>query len=240
MAGPIFRFPSVDNRSEPKITKKLGPQTSNITERPLARVGPSRQSDTPKQDNVRADNEVPTDQELIDSYRATGKRTALDELVRRHIERVRATIYPMVMNAAIADDLTQEVFLRAFHSLHRFEGESLFSTWLHRIAVNTTYSHLRRAQRNPVTLNSDAVEQSQSKDDDPGDQMLTSELGQQIEEGLASLSPRLRGALVRTAIEKMDAKQAAHAEGCSTATIYWRIHQARKQMKLKLKKYLSP
>ena len=70
--------------------------------------------------------------------------------------------------------------------------------------------------------------------------MLTSELGQQIEEGLASLSPRLRGALVRTAIEKMDAKQAAHAEGCSTATIYWRVHQARKQMKLKLKKYLSP
>ena len=183
---------------------------------------------------------MPTDQELIDSYRATGKRTALDKLVRRHIERVRATIYPMVMNAAIADDLTQEAFLRAFHSLHRFEGESLFSTWLHRIAVNTTYSHLRRAQRNPVTLNADAVEQSHSKDDDPGDQMLTSELGQQIEEGLASLSPRLRGALVRTAIEKMDAKQAAHAEGCSTATIYWRVHQARKQMKLKLKKYLSP
>ncbi len=180
------------------------------------------------------------DQALIDHFLSTGDRAVLDELARRHIERVRATVYPMVMNAATADDLTQETFLKAFRNLHRFEGQSQFGTWLHRIAVNTTYSYLRRAQRNPVTTSAEAVELSRSGDEGPQDQYLTSELATQIEEGMAALSPQLRGALVRVTIDKMDTKEAARVEGCSTATIYWRVHQARKQLKKKLHKYLSP
>jgi len=60
---------------------------------------------------------VPTDEELVAAYRNSGQRPVLDELVRRHVGKVRAMIYPMVLNSSGADDLTQEVFLRAVRGL---------------------------------------------------------------------------------------------------------------------------
>lgn len=182
---------------------------------------------------------MPTDQELVDRYRSTGQVEALDELARQHMERIRSLVFSMVLDDAVADDLTQEVFLRAFRSLDRFDGRSQFSTWLYRIAVNTTYSHLDRGKRSPVAFSDTPPEAADHEDTRPDGPLLTTELKGQIEAGLAALSPRLRGAIVLTTIEKLAVKEAARIEGCSTATMYWRVHEARKQLKQKLKSYLS-
>src|SRR5262245_60924976 len=86
----------------------------------------------------------PTDEQLLASYRDTRRPEVLDELLRRHVPRVRGMVYQMVLNQADADDLTQEVFLRALRGLGQFNGRACFSTWLYRVAMNTAHSFLAR------------------------------------------------------------------------------------------------
>jgi len=71
-----------------------------------------------------------TDEHLLGKYAESGELRYFDLLVRRHIGKVRAMIYPMVLNDADADELTQEVFLRVVGSIQGFKGQSAFSTWL--------------------------------------------------------------------------------------------------------------
>lgn len=71
-----------------------------------------------------------SDEDLIARFRETQCRAAIDELVRRYLGNIRAMIYPMVLNHTSADDLTQEVFLRAWKGLKGFRAEARFSTWL--------------------------------------------------------------------------------------------------------------
>src|SRR5882762_3044697 len=77
--------------------------------------------------------------------RATeGDPTAFECLYRSHCKRVYAVCLRMVKDTTEAEDLTQEAFLLLFRKIHTFRGESAFSTWLHRIAVNIVLMHLRK------------------------------------------------------------------------------------------------
>ena len=175
-----------------------------------------------------------TDEELAADYRASGDVRCVDTLVRRHIASVRAMIYPMVLNDADADDLTQQVFLRAAGGLGRFRGQALFSTWLYRIAVNTTRSFLSRNHRQPVTSPDDLAEIAYAAAAGPREAAMATEDGVEIAAALASLSPSLRTALTLTAIQGMSVRDAAALDGCLAATMYWRVHEARRLMRKKL------
>src|SRR6185503_13902014 len=65
---------------------------------------------------------------------------------RKYRERVYGVIYNMIANRADAADLTQDTFNKSFQSIHRFQGQSSFFTWLYRIGVNSTLTHLRKAR----------------------------------------------------------------------------------------------
>ena len=65
------------------------------------------------------------------------------------------------------------------------------------------------------------------------------ELDEQIRGALAQLSPKLRGALVLTTMQGISPSEAAKLEGCTTSTLYWRIHEARNQLRQRLQKYVS-
>ncbi|MFX9665201.1 sigma-70 family RNA polymerase sigma factor, partial [Acinetobacter baumannii] len=69
---------------------------------------------------------------------------AFDTLVERYRNRLFTVIYNMTSNREDAADLLQDVFIKAFQSLARFKASSSFYTWIYRIAINTTTSHLRR------------------------------------------------------------------------------------------------
>ena len=73
-----------------------------------------------------------------------------------------------------------------------------------------------------------------------GGEVFAKELDSEIESALASLSPKLRAAIVLTSVQGLDVKEAARIEGCTTATLYWRIHQARRQLRSRLERWLSP
>ncbi len=183
------------------------------------------------------DRPAPTDEQLVADHRRGGGSAPLDELVRRHTGRILGLLRQMGLEAADADDVAQEVFMRAFQGLPGFDGRSRFGTWLYRIAVNAAKTHLvRRAKavrrELPVESPGDRLAESH-------DAVLCREMDREISGALDALSPPLRAALVLTSLQGIGIAEAARIEGCSMATIYWRLHQARKLMKARLRRYLQ-
>lgn len=179
------------------------------------------------------------DNQLIEVFRETGRQDAMDDLMRRHLQRVRSTVYQMVHNDSDADDVTQEVFLRAVRGMDSFDGQAEFSTWLYRVTMNTTYSYLKRRSRSPVTFRSEPGDPLTSAESSPDRTMLQAELATQVEEAVACLSPTLRGALVLVCLQGVSPDEAADIEGCSVSTMHWRVHEGRRKLKRLLKEHLS-
>ena len=177
------------------------------------------------------------DEQLVARSQASECAESLDELLRRHLRKVRSLVFSMVLNHARADDLTQEVFLRAIRGLKSFRAEAKFSTWLFRIAWNVLQDE--RSQRESVLDDAELLDALASPSDGPIRVALQRELDQQIEAGLAALSPKLRAAIVLTSMQQLGVEEAAELEGCSTATMYWRIHEARRQLQARLATYLE-
>ena len=73
-----------------------------------------------------------------------GDVAAFDGLILKYRARIHGIIYNLTSNREDAADLTQDAFIKAFQSIHRFQGQSSFFTWLYRIAINSTLSHLRK------------------------------------------------------------------------------------------------
>src|SRR5580700_9973480 len=99
-----------------------------------------------------------------------GDRSVFEYLYRLHSRRVYAVCLRMVGNPAEAEDLTQEAFLLLLRKIHTFRGDSAFSTWLHRLAVNLVLMHLRKKQLPVVSIeaNSDTDENTGSLTIDVG------------------------------------------------------------------------
>ena len=165
-----------------------------------------------------------TDEQLIEDFHASRKRELLDELVARHLRRTYSLVRQLVCRDAVAEDLTQEVFLRMVRHLPSFQARAGFATWLHQITLNVVRSHWasekRRSRFEP--LGEEPCGHGPSDVTDTNDE---------IEAGLARLSPPLRSAIVLVYLQQIDVNDAAKIEGCTASTIYWRLHEARKQLR---------
>jgi RNA polymerase sigma-70 factor (ECF subfamily) len=179
------------------------------------------------------------DSELIDLYRATGCRKSLDELAQRYLGRMRNIVFQMVLDHEAADDLTQEVMLRTLRGLANFHGQSAFSTWIYRIAMNTVYSFLARRRQSPLRFPGELPEPVDDDANSPERAAMRAELDSRIAQALDDLSPKLRAAIVLTTLHHWSPAEAAEIEGCSTATMYWRIHAAREQLQGQLATWLK-
>lgn len=175
-----------------------------------------------------------TDLELIEGFAGSGEIRYFDSLVRRHIGKVRSMVYPMVLNDADADELTQEVFLRVMRGLSKFQKKAQFSSWLYRITHNTTYNFLRSRKNSPM-VDRDEVPDKPDSAANPSAALMNKEFGSEIEAALAELSPVLRSAIMLVGIQGMSTSEAAEIEGCLAATMYWRVHQARKLLNSRLR-----
>ena len=98
-------------------------------------------------------SEIP--EEEIIRQAQQGNAGAFEQLYRRYSKRVYHLCIRMVNNEAEAEDLTQEAFLRVFRKIHTFQGKSAFSTWLHRVSVNTVLMSLRKKKRVEIPLETD-------------------------------------------------------------------------------------
>lgn len=177
-----------------------------------------------------------TDPELVVRFTENGDIASFNELIGRHIGRIRAIIYGIVLKNADADDLTQEVFLKVMDNAPRFKHKARFSTWLYRIALNTTTDFLRRRGRRPIDYPGDLSPEA-DRAASPADALMAEEVGGLVDDAMAELTPDLRTAVVLTLIQGFSAGEAARIAGCLPATMYWRVHQAKKILHKRLAGY---
>ena len=160
---------------------------------------------------------------------------ALDQqsrFISDNLRRIFVQIYRMVGNVADAQDLTQEVFIKALQRQEQIKDEAKATHWLSRIATNTAIDFLRRHGR--VTFcEIDAV--PESPDESPEDALLRTEHRDYLEDGLRLLSPRERAALLLRDVEGLPAEEVAKRLDCSKATVRSHIANAR----IKFRRYLE-
>lgn len=181
-----------------------------------------------------------TDEDLLRRYHRSADSEALQLLLSRHAGKVRSIVFPMVLNGDDADEVTQEVFVRALAGLPSFRREAKFSTWLYRIAINAACTHLAQRQRNRSQSVPDMDQQRSAGELEPEQALRQRELEGDIETALGKLSPRLRTAIVLICIEGMEIREAAKVVGCNRATLYWRLHEGRRILRTLLSRHLVP
>jgi RNA polymerase sigma-70 factor (ECF subfamily) len=165
-----------------------------------------------------------------------GDTAAFGELVRRYQDRLYNTVYRLVDNAEDAQDVVQEAFLNAYQALDHFKGDSLFFTWLYRIAVNTAIS-FKRKQR--VVISMDAGRQDgvvidpidPSDISRPGHALEQAEQERRIQAALSRLSPEHRTVLVMKDMEGQKYETMAEVLQVPIGTIRSRLHRARVELR---------
>ncbi len=163
-----------------------------------------------------------------------GRSAAFGELVSRYQDRLYNTVVRLLDNAEDAKDVVQEAFLNAYQSLHSFKGDSLFFTWLYRIAVNTAISQKRR-QKSVLRLHGgegQMVEpQDPSQTSQPGYALEMAEEERRVHEALNRLSPEHRAVLVMKDLEGLKYEEMADTLGVPIGTIRSRLHRARLELR---------
>jgi RNA polymerase sigma-70 factor (ECF subfamily) len=168
-----------------------------------------------------------SDRELL-ALAAAGDEDAFAELVGRHQGRVFQLAYRYTRDRQDAEELAQEIFFKAWRSASSFRGESAFSTWLYRVAVNACLNHRQRAKVRPapVSLSADL----EAGDLQAQDNLVASEREARLRAALASLPPRQRLALTLASFEDKSYEEIAAAMGVSLAAVESLLFRARQNL----------
>jgi RNA polymerase sigma-70 factor (ECF subfamily) len=183
-----------------------------------------------------------SENELIRRARG-GDEEAFAELVMRHADRVYGALRRFGLDPNEADEVAQEVFLRAWRGLPRFEGRAQFSTWLYRIAFNEAQRRLARRQPPRAEADPDrddpTVSLAESPNLSPEAQTLDHELEQTLERALGQLPIEWRAAVVLRDIEGLSTHEAAEIVGAGEAAFKSRLHRGRMRLRALLEPYLQ-
>lgn len=191
-------------------------------------------------------SEADRDAELVARVQ-NGDVQAFDVLVRKYRERLFSIVYNLCSNREDAADITQDVFIKAFSSIKRFRGNSAFFTWLYRIGINTTLSHLKRNRLRRFFSLENIQEEGASSEvldalaikhrTEKG--ALLSELQEKLNEALQKLSPKHRTVVILFEIEGLSHQEIAEIMGCSVGTIRSRLHYAKQQLQGYLQEFVD-
>lgn len=185
------------------------------------------------------------DQELVRRVQS-GDQSAFNVLVLKYQHRVLKLVSRFVRDAAEAEDVAQEAFLKAYRALASFRGDSAFYTWLYRIAINTAKNALVAQRRRPVDFDLDLQDPEQferqarlKETDTPEGVVLTEEIRQVVEQAMEQLPEDLRTAIVLRELEGLSYEEIAAAMDCPVGTVRSRIFRAREAIDKKLKPLLD-
>ena len=155
-----------------------------------------------------------------------------NRFVSENLRRIFIQIYRVVGNIADAQDLTQEVFIKALQRQDQLKDEQKAAHWLSKIATNTAIDFLRRHGR---VAYCEVDFDTRSHEESPEDMVLRSEHRDYLEDGLRLLTARERAALVLRDVEGCSAEEVAQQMDCSKATVRSHIANAR----VKLRRYMA-
>jgi RNA polymerase sigma-70 factor (ECF subfamily) len=163
---------------------------------------------------------------------ARGEVGAFEQLYRAHVGRVFALVRRLCGgHEARAQDLTQEVFVRAWQALPSFRFESAFATWLHRLAVNTALMELRARRSGRDDESDDDALDTLATPDTAGVRTL---LATDLERAIASLPPRARAVLVLFDVEGLSHEEIAAQLDMAVGSSKAQLHRARGLLRARL------
>ena len=157
-----------------------------------------------------------------------GNAEAFTELVRQYQQMIHSLAYRMTGSMHDAEDLAQESFVRAWQHLDTFQGESKFSTWLCRIAMNACLNWRKREGRRGE------IHETWAKDtltERPPSEGRSVDLNQRVQQALERLPAKQRAAIVLTVYQELSHAEAARSLNCTEATISWRVFAARNKLR---------
>ncbi len=165
-----------------------------------------------------------------------GAKDEFRVLVLAHQSRVFALIMRQVANQAIANELTQEVFLKAYRNLHRFRFEAQFSTWLIRIALNvcTTYFSSKRFKQAKSTMSFEEIEIPSESESYGVGAVIDRETLKRVRSALLTLSPKLRETIILCGFEERTYEEAAQILEIPVGTVRSRLNKARNLLRKKV------
>lgn len=177
-----------------------------------------------------SEDPAPSDAQLVTAARA-GNAAAFETLYRTHVSRVLGLCLRMTRRRDIAEDCTQQAFVRAWRSLGAFEGRSAFATWLHRIAVNEVLTHARnrgtRVELEETGDEADELQTDASGEYDAGEVM-------DVERALATLPEGSRHVVVLQAVYGYSHEEVADMLGIAVGTCKAQLHRGRRLLRERL------
>ncbi len=186
-----------------------------------------------------APSELDPDRELVDRWHA-GDAAAFESLIRRHERRVFGLLMRMLGNVEEAEDVAQETFLNLHRHGRRFRGQSRFSTFLYRVAVNAALNRRRSLGRRRART--EALEQRQLAGEDlpasprgPEDAAAGVQIQHLVQRAILTLPPHLRMPLVLFDIEGLSYSDVAGVLRVAEGTVKSRIHRARQALRERLR-----
>lgn len=176
-----------------------------------------------------------TDVELIVSA-IDGQSAGFEEIVRRYQRPITSYIFRMLGNYESSLDVTQEVFIKVYNSLHKYSSEYKFSTWLYRIAHNAAIDHMRRNSVNQQSIeaeNADGTYQLQleSRSPSPEQDHERSEWRTEIDAVVKCLPPAYRDLIILRHGRDLSYDEIAVVAGLPLGTVKNRLFRAREMMR---------
>ena len=183
-----------------------------------------------------------TDEELVARCKVELPREtrSYEMLVQRHMHRVYSTVYRVVGNKEEAEDIAQEVFIKVYHGLHKFEQQSSFSSWLYRIATNSALDALDKIKRRPqgaAPLHTPAANEGEEETNPlnlqasgqvgPEEQALQAELQECIGEVMKKLERDQARLILMRDFEDLSYDEIALSLKVKLSAVKMRIHRAR-------------
>lgn len=189
-----------------------------------------------------------SEQALIGRIR-NGAREDFQVLVRRYQDRIYSLALRLMADSGEAEEIAQEAFLRAYQNLDRFQEQSSFYTWLHRITMNLALSRLkyleRRGRGKTLSLESDPKEEAAplpepvDQSPDPRQRLMEQDLENQLQTALQRLPQELRVIVVLRDVENRSYEEIAKAAGLPLGTVKSRLHQGRALLQKMMAGFLS-
>ena len=194
--------------------------------------------------DARAEYTALSDQEVVARARE-GREPAYRELIRRYERPVFSLVFRMVRDRELAEDLTQETFVKALNAVESYRPEFKFSSWIFKIANNAAIDHLRRRELDTLSLDGsphaetpEAMQatalQIGARQESPLDAVEAKELGGAIEAAIGRLRPEYRSCILLRHVEGRAYEEIAEILDLPLGTVKTYIHRARNELRLAL------
>ena len=169
-----------------------------------------------------------------------GDRAAFELLFETYKDKVFSiAVYSSGGDRSVADDVTQQIFLKLFTAIRQFRGDSEFTTWLYRLVVNACLDERRRRRRlvpmpETVTMKNPSDKKPQEK------QYARREVSEAVQAAIGELKPKFRLPILLKYIEGLSYEEIASVMGCSKGTVASRLNRGHSQLAKRLAHLNNP